>query len=124
MLTTSAVVNDVVPYARALPGFVPAVIEIDALDLDAPPSFRPTSPARSETALLQYTSGSTRDPAAVVVTHKNIFANVQQVVSDYFEDSGKVPPPDSRWCRGCRSITTWGCYSESPLRSSLKFTRC
>ena len=94
MLTTSAVVNDVVPYARALPGFVPAVIEMDALDLDAPPSFRPTSPARSETALLQYTSGSTRNPAAVVVTHKNIFANIQQVSSDYFEESGKVPPPD------------------------------
>ena len=94
MLTTSAAVNDVVPCVRALPGLVPAVIEIDALDLDAPPSFQPTSPARSETALLQYTSGSTRNPAAVVVTHKNIFANIQQVSSDYFEDSGKMPPPD------------------------------
>jgi len=94
MLTTSAAVNDVVPCVRAVPGLVPAVIEIDALDLDAPPSLRPISPERSETALLQYTSGSTRNPAAVVVTHKNIFANIQQVSSDYFEESGKVPPPD------------------------------
>ena len=41
LLTTSAVVNDVVSCARALPGKPPAVIEIDALDLDAPPTFQP-----------------------------------------------------------------------------------
>ena len=93
MLTTSAVVNDVVQCARAVPGLVPAVIEMDGLDLDAPPSSKPTSPARSETAVLQYTSGSTRNPAAVVVTHKNIFANGEQLSADYFEDCGKVPPP-------------------------------
>jgi long chain fatty acid CoA FadD26 len=93
MLTTSAVVNDVVPCARAVPGIVPAVIEIDALDLDAPVRFQPTSQPHCETAVLQYTSGSTRDPAAVEVTHKNIFANVAQVSADYFELSGKVPPP-------------------------------
>jgi long chain fatty acid CoA FadD26 len=94
ILTTSVAVNDVVPCLRALPGLAPAMIEIDALDLDTAPSFRPTSPARSETALLQYTSGSTRNPAAVVVTHENIVANIRQVSSDYFEESGKVPPPD------------------------------
>jgi long-chain fatty acid adenylase/transferase FadD26 len=94
LLTTSAVVNDVVPCARALPGVVPAVIEIDALDLDAPPSFQPGSSALYETALLQYTSGSTRVPAAVEITHRNILANAEQVSADYFEDSGKVPPPD------------------------------
>lgn len=94
ILTTSAVVNDVVSCARAVPGFVPAVIEIDALDLDAPLRLPVTTPAQTESAVLQYTSGSTRDPAAVVVTHKNIFANIEQVSSDYFEDSGKVPPPN------------------------------
>jgi long-chain fatty acid adenylase/transferase FadD26 len=94
LLTTSAVVNNVVACARALPGTPPAVIEIDALDLDAPPTFQPTSRAHTKTALLQYTSGSTRSPAAVVVTHKNIFANLAQLTADYFEDDGKVPPPD------------------------------
>ena len=34
-------------------------------------------------------------PAGVVVTHKNIVANVEQIMSDYFEDTGKVPPPDA-----------------------------
>jgi long chain fatty acid CoA FadD26 len=94
LLTTSAVVDDVASCARALPGTPPAVIEIDALDLDAPPAFHPVSPAQTKTALLQYTSGSTRSPAAVVVTHKNIFANLEQLTADYFEADGKVPPPD------------------------------
>ncbi|HME14635.1 MAG TPA: AMP-binding protein [Mycobacterium sp.] len=94
LLTTSAVVDDVVSCARTLPGTPPAVIEIDALDLDAPPAFQPVSQAQTKTAVLQYTSGSTRSPAAVVVTHKNIFANLAQLTADYFEADGKVPPPD------------------------------
>jgi long chain fatty acid CoA FadD26 len=94
ILTTSAAVDDVLACVRGVPGLVLAVIEIDALDLDTPVSPHATSPVATETALLQYTSGSTRNPAAVVVTHKNIFANLQQVSSDYFEESGKVPPPD------------------------------
>ena len=92
LLTTSAVVTDVVSCARALPGTPPAVIEIDALDLDAEPTFQRSRRPHNKTALLQYTSGSTRSPAAVVVTHKNILANVQQVRADYFEAEGKVPP--------------------------------
>ena len=93
MLTTSAAVNEVVPCVRALPGRAPAVIEMDALDFNAPLKAAPARPARSETALLQYTSGSTRNPAAVVVTHKNILANIEQVSADYFELDGKLPPP-------------------------------
>src|SRR5271163_4887326 len=94
LLTTSAVVTDVVACARALPGTPPAVIEIDALDLDAEPTFQSGSRPHPKTAVLQYTSGSTRSPAAVVVTHKNIFANLAQLTADYFEADGKVPPPD------------------------------
>jgi len=92
LVTTSAVVTDVVSCARALPGTPPAVIEIDALDLDAEPYFERSSRPHCKTAVLQYTSGSTRSPAAVVVSHKNIFANVEQVIADYFEGDGGVPP--------------------------------
>ncbi|HEY7051665.1 MAG TPA: fatty-acid--AMP ligase, partial [Mycobacterium sp.] len=94
ILTTTGVVNDVVSCSRALPNFVPSMIEIDALDLDVPAIFGAAKP-QTQTAVLQYTSGSTRDPAAVVVSHKNIFANCAQVRSDYFELDGKVPPADT-----------------------------
>jgi long-chain fatty acid adenylase/transferase FadD26 len=92
ILTTSAALSGVVSYAHALPGCAPAVIEVDALDLDTPVDFCSADTSQTKTALLQYTSGSTRQPAAVVVTHKNVIANLDQVISDYFEDNGKVPP--------------------------------
>src|SRR6201996_1802277 len=95
LLTTTSVVDDVVGCARALPGKVPALIEVDSLDLDAEPNFQAPPAPRTKNAVLQYTSGSTRSPAAVVVTHKNILANVQQVRDDYFEAEGAVPPSDT-----------------------------
>jgi long-chain fatty acid adenylase/transferase FadD26 len=94
VVTTSAVVDDVDSCVRALPGVPPAVIEIDALDLDAPATSEPGSLPQTKIAVLQYTSGSTRSPAAVVVTHKNIFANMQQVIDDFLEAEGGVMPPD------------------------------
>jgi long-chain fatty acid adenylase/transferase FadD26 len=95
ILTTSAAVNDVVACVRALPGKPAAVIEIDALDLDAPSTSEPAHAAHTNIAVLQYTSGATRNPAAVVVTHKNILANLEMVVADYCQDDdGKAPPPD------------------------------
>ena len=93
ILTTSAAVSDVVTYAHALSGAAPAVISVDALDLDAPTDFQGPDISQTKTALLQYTSGSTRAPAAVMVTHKNVVANLDQVIADYFEDNGKVAPP-------------------------------
>ncbi|WIM89870.1 AMP-binding protein [Candidatus Mycobacterium wuenschmannii] len=95
LLTTSAVVDDVVGCARSLPGKAPALIEVDSLDLTAEPDFNVPPAPRTKTALLQYTSGSTRTPKGVVVTHKNILANCQQVRDDYFEAEGAVPPSDT-----------------------------
>jgi long chain fatty acid CoA FadD26 len=95
ILTTSAVVNAVDPYARAIPGSSPAVIEIDALDLYSPPTFDSGDKPQTKPAMLQYTSGSTRAPAGVVVTHTNIMTNLDQIMDDYFEDRGGVPPQDA-----------------------------
>ena len=96
ILTTSAVVDDVTGYARAERGQpAPRVVEIDALNLDSPGEIDVTGHALPRAAYLQYTSGSTRLPAGVVVSHRNIIANLGQVMSDYFEDRGKVPPPDA-----------------------------
>jgi long chain fatty acid CoA FadD26 len=93
ILTTSAVVDDVMKYARPLPGQrVPRVVEIDALDFDSPRMLDANTGPHPETAYLQYTSGSTRQPAGVVVSHRNVITNAEQMWSDYFENCGKVPP--------------------------------
>ncbi len=95
VLTTSSVVGDVTEYAqRDRGGSAPSVVEIDLLDLD---SRKPSAAGRVElpsTAYLQYTSGSTRQPAGVMVSYKNLQANFGQINSDYFSDYGNVAPRD------------------------------
>jgi long-chain fatty acid adenylyltransferase FadD28 len=74
----------------------PAIIEVDLLDLDAPA--RPGAPAMYEndnphaTAYLQYTSGSTRSPAGVMISYTNLLTNLQQITSDYSRHAGVTPP--------------------------------
>jgi len=86
VLTTSAIVNDVVHLAAsAADGAAPVVIEIDALDYDSPLSDEPSSGTPQKVAYLQYTSGSTRSPAGVMVTHANALANLSQITDDYLD---------------------------------------
>jgi long-chain fatty acid adenylase/transferase FadD26 len=95
ILTTSAVVADVMPYASGQPGAaVPRVIEVDALDFDSSQMLDASTGPQPSTAYLQYTSGSTRQPAGVMVTHRNVLANLDQIFSDYFAHRAKVPPPN------------------------------
>ena len=86
ILTTSAIASDVVNLANAQPvGSVPTVIEIDALDFDSPLSDEPSAGTAQKVAYLQYTSGSTRSPAGVMVTHANALANIAQITDDYLD---------------------------------------
>jgi long chain fatty acid CoA FadD26 len=95
VLTTSAVADGVVSCVNGLPGSTPTVIEIDALDLYTPQTLPPADRLPSATALLQYTSGSTRAPAGVAVTQRNMMVNLEQIMADYFEPQGGIPPRDS-----------------------------
>ncbi|KZS73301.1 acyl-CoA synthetase [Mycobacterium kansasii] len=85
ILTTSSVVADVAKYANAQDGRpAPFVIEVDLLDLDSQRQLAASPRLSTGAAYLQYTSGSTRTPAGVIVSHKNVIANVTQSLYGYF----------------------------------------
>lgn len=85
LLTTSAVAECVTPYSAPNPGGPgPVVVEVDAIE-DEHRSGR-VRPERSEIAYLQYTSGSTRTPAGVEITHANLSANWKQIVAGILPD--------------------------------------
>ena len=91
VLTTSSAAGRVAPYAQGWDGKpAPAVIEVDLLEEGSAALLDPIRPVLSETAYLQYSSGSTRQPAGVVITHRNVIANVEQCASDYI--GNEVPP--------------------------------
>ena len=95
VLTTSAVVDDVRKYGQADPAQrPPKYIEVDTLDFDSPATPAQQAPL-PKTAYLQYTSGSTRQPAGVVVTHKNVVVNLDQLLTDYYETYPEGAPADT-----------------------------
>ena len=94
ILTTSAVVGDVVGYAVPQRGrSAPTVIEVDLLDWNSRNESGTRAHDRPEAAYLQYTSGSTREPAGVMVSYRNLQTNFQQMTSAFFPAYGKVAPP-------------------------------
>lgn len=95
ILTTSAVAEAVAEHIhRPNTNNVGPIIEIDSLDLTGnSPSFRVKD--LPSAAYLQYTSGSTRAPAGVMISHRNLQANFQQLMSNYFGDRNGVAPPDA-----------------------------
>ncbi|WP_036480149.1 AMP-binding protein [Mycobacterium sp. VKM Ac-1816D] len=91
ILTTSSVAATVAEYAKTDDGAAAAtVIEVDALDLEA--RRKSLSSREQKPEYLQYTSGSTRTPAGVMVTHRNLTSNFEQMMCAFFPHFGKVPP--------------------------------
>ncbi|KKC03095.1 fatty-acid--AMP ligase FAAL21/FadD21 [Mycobacterium nebraskense] len=101
VLTTSAAAGTVTEYLHqeylhqpdSAPA--PAIVEVDAPHLDdaSAPSIRISG--APETAYLQYTSGSTRLPAGVMISHQNLQVNFQQLMFDLFPDLNGMAPPDT-----------------------------
>ena len=90
VLTTSSAVGDIAEYVESK-----SLIEIDLLDLDSRKGPAARVVSSTDTTYLQYTSGSTRAPAAVMISTKNTMANFEQVNADFFGDYGGVAPPDT-----------------------------
>lgn len=96
VLTTSSIAGDCAGYLGSTPGeAAPSLIEVDLLDLDSKKVPAASVESSTDTVYLQYTSGSTRTPAGVMISHKNILANFEHMNAGFFGDHGGVAPPDS-----------------------------
>jgi fatty acid CoA ligase FadD21 len=92
VLTTSAVAKDVGEYVdQSVIDAAPKIVAIDSLNLDAD-----NEPGGGldigtvdfpSTAYLQYSSGSTRLPTGVMISHRNLQANFEQLMRSLFADA-------------------------------------
>lgn len=64
----------------------PVVVDVDTVPPAKPREW--PQPDSDAPAYLQYTSGSTRSPAGVVLTHRNVLANARQACAAYGAESG------------------------------------
>jgi fatty acid CoA ligase FadD21 len=99
VLTTSAVAGDVGDYVdQARLETAPKIVEIDSLNLDGPavgdgPGF--LAAGFPSTAYLQYSSGSTRLPTGVMISHRNLQVNFEQLMRIYFAETNIKSTPDT-----------------------------
>jgi long chain fatty acid CoA FadD26 len=66
------------------------VLAVDQVPDAGSQDWQPPAPDAESTAYLQYTSGSTRAPAGVEITHANVVANARQALTAYGADAHPV----------------------------------
>ena len=81
ILTTSDSAEGVRKFFRSRPAKErPRVIAVDAVPNEVAATWEPVPASHDTVAYLQYTSGSTRTPTGVQITHLNLPTNVVQVI--------------------------------------------
>jgi fatty acid CoA ligase FadD21 len=91
VLTTTSAAEDVGDYVdQSRMDTAPKIVAIDAVNLQADRG--PSLPQADlpDIAYLQYSSGSTRLPTGVMMSHRNLTVNFEQLMSSFFAGS-KVP---------------------------------
>jgi fatty acid CoA ligase FadD21 len=92
VLTTSAVAEEVGDYVdQSRMDSAPKIVEIDSLNLDVDGGTSIRTADSPNVAYLQYSSGSTRLPTGVMLSHRNLTVNFEQLMLSFFANS-KVPP--------------------------------
>jgi fatty acid CoA ligase FadD21 len=95
VLTTSAVAEDITEYVdQARLDAIPKIVEIDSLNLDVDSGTSGRTADLPSTAYLQYSSGSTRLPTGVMISHRNLQVNFEQLMRSFFADSHVKAPSD------------------------------
>jgi acyl-CoA synthetase (AMP-forming)/AMP-acid ligase II len=81
VLTTTSAAESVRTFVRTLvPNERPRMIAVDALPATLGSMFTGAAIDTDDVAYLQYTSGSTRTPAGVEITHRSVYTNAMQMV--------------------------------------------
>ena len=91
VLTTSFSAEDVGDYVdQSRMDTAPKIVAIDSLNLDAEGGPSLQTADLPSIAYLQYSSGSTRLPTGVMMSHRNLTVNFEQLMVGFFANS-KVP---------------------------------
>ncbi|MBA0046398.1 fatty acyl-AMP ligase [Mycobacterium sp. NPDC050853] len=81
VLTNEAAAESVSSFVRRLPRERrPRIVAVDGVPDSVGATYVPVTPDTDDIAYLQYTSGSTRVPAGVEITHRAVMTNVLQMV--------------------------------------------